>query len=250
MKVERTHDLFYLKENYKNNPKEYFKVLGNLIGTEINLRGGGQTCNLLDVGCETGSFLHYIKSIIPQMSFSGMDILPELLNEVNQDNEININTICADITNEESIPSDCWERFDFITMLGVLSIFDNFEPAINNALRMLKDDGVLWIFGIFNPENLDVLIKSKYSDRKTDHWESGWNLFSLHSIELYCNKNNLRYEILPFEINIDIEKREDDPLRSWTIMMKDEKRLIVNGLQLVHNFYFIKISKCQTTRLG
>lgn len=29
-------------------------------------------------------------------------------------------------------------------------------------------------------------------------------------------------------------KDETDPLRSYTLMMKDNKRLVVNGLQLVH----------------
>ena len=33
---------------------------------------------------------------------------------------------------------------------------------------------------------------------------------------------------------IDIMKDETDPLRSYTLMMKDNKRLVVNGLQLVH----------------
>ena len=39
MIVERSHDYFYLNENYKDNPKEYFKLVKNEIDKDFP--GGG-----------------------------------------------------------------------------------------------------------------------------------------------------------------------------------------------------------------
>ena len=40
MKIERTHDKFYLNENYKSNPKEYYKMVKSEIDKDFD--GGGR----------------------------------------------------------------------------------------------------------------------------------------------------------------------------------------------------------------
>ena len=89
---------------------------------------------------------------------------------------------------------------------------------------------------------MDVLIKSKFSDRECN-WESGWNCFSKYSIEQYCERNNYQCAFVPFHLGIDIPKHTNDPLRSWTVDLKDNSKMTINGLQLVHNFYLLKIRK-------
>ncbi len=245
MNIERTHDKLYLKEDYKNNPKEYFKFVKREIEKDFLTGGKKEYCNfkMLDVGCETGSFLTFIRRRYPEADLWGMDIMPELLEQLNagqKNEEKPFHPLLANIADDATLPD---EKFDLISMLGVISIFDDFRPVFTNLLRMLEENGRAYIFGIFNPENLDILIKSRPSGEKEDKWETGWNTFSIASIREYCKEMDVRCEFLPFELGIDIPKHADDPLRSWTLDMMDGKKLIVNGLQLVHHFYLLKIWK-------
>lgn len=232
---KRTHDKFYLKEDYKSTPKEYFKFVFSEMKKD-NLDIENKT--ILDIGCATGDFLYYVKNQTGNEKLTGMDIMPELLEKVDE----GINTIEGNIADKSTIPK---KTFDIVSMLGVMGIFDNLEKIIDNVMTLVNTErgGCFYLFGGFNPEDLDVIIKSKNSKKDDDHWETGWNTFSLYSIEKYCKQKGYSYAALPFYLEIDIPKHEDDPLRSWTVPMADGRRMVINGLQLVHNFYLIKIGK-------
>lgn len=173
MKVERTHDKFYLKDVYKSKPKEYFKLVRGEFGKEYS---SDKEFSLLDIGCATGGFLYYLRNEFPEANLAGMDVMKELLPLVNDGIEgKQITTYLRDISSKETLPK---EKYNIITMLGVLSIFDDFASVLDNAVSMLDMGGELMVFGIFNPEDIDVLIKSRKAGKKEDVWESGWNYFS------------------------------------------------------------------------
>lgn len=230
--TERTHDKIYLNED--RCKKEYFKVLYKMIQEQW----GGKHINLLDIGCATGDFLYFAQEELPNASLSGLEIMPELIAKIN----FEANIYCGDITKQNTLPD---MKFDCITMLGVLSIFDDFQEVLDNVFRLMNDNGTFYLFGIFNPENIDVLIKSRSSDRsfsKDSSWETGWNCFSLKSIKDYCISKGYKCSFTPFNIGFKIPKHKDDPLRSWTEETKNGL-MIINGLQLKHNFYFCEINK-------
>lgn len=238
MKIERTHDKFYLKDVYKSEPKEYFKLVRAEIG---KMYSSDNEFSLLDIGCASGGFLYYLRKEFPLANLAGMDVMKDLLSLVNDGIDgKKIITYLGDIASRETLPDS---KYDVITMLGVLSIFDEFEKVLDNAVNMLDKKGVLMVFGIFNPEDLDVLIKSRKAGKKEEVWESGWNYFSKKSMEAYCEEHNLKYEWISFHFHLDIQKHENDPLRSWTIDLPGEQKMIVNGLQLVHHFYLLKITR-------
>lgn len=241
MKVERTHDKLYLDTDYKRNPKEYYKFVKNQIVKDNNFNENSQFA-LLDIGCETGSFLYFMKKNFLHSKLTGMDVMSELLEKVNDmiEEEEKIETIKADISKIETLPIQ--NHYDIITMLGVLSIFDNYAEVIDNVLTMCNN--MLYIFGIFNPKDIDVLIKARnVNTSDLDNWESGWNYISKCSIEKYCSDRNLQCEFIPFYLDIDIPENIKDPFRSWTVNMADNKKMVINGIQIVHHFYLVKIKK-------
>lgn len=242
--IERTHDKIYLEEDRKDTPKEYFKFTYQKMQVDLDFSKVKSFC---DIGCATGDFLYYISQqlIAYDIQYWGVDVNNNLLERSKQEvgKAIFRN---ADIFTGANLPFD--QKFDVITMFGVHGIFDSFEPWVQNILCMLSNNGKAYVFGLFNPINLDVLIKSKASSsydnlkrNDEERWESGWNLFSQTSILNYLKTLGVHGEFSKFSIGIEIP-RQQDPLRSWTEKMADGSYIIQNGLQLIHPFYLLTLS--------
>lgn len=237
MKIDgvRTHDYIYLHEKM-DQPKESFKFI--LQYAENHLKSL-EIPAVLDIGCATGSFLDYFNKSYPNAIIDGLDIVPDLLEKAKKTVQ-GAHFIQGDIAG--SMDELELKKYDAIFMSGVHSIFDDLDPVFDNILSLLKSQGRAYIFGIFNPEPLDVIIRSRRSNT-TGAWEKGWNLFSIDSVSHLLDEKNLNYHFRKFTISIDIDKHEDDPLRSWTVDLEGGKKIIQNGLQLVHPFYLLEIIK-------
>ena len=55
----------------------------------------------------------------------------------------------------------------FRLMIGVLSIFEDFETSLNNLTRWTKKGGKIYIFSFFNNYPIDVNIKFS----KSENWQ-------------------------------------------------------------------------------
>jgi trans-aconitate methyltransferase len=228
----REHDKLYLNENRKTNPKEYFKFIGNFFEKYVN---SIKNPTILDIGCATGDFLYFIHQKFPSAKISGMDIRDDLLKRAKV--EVPFATFFqGNIQDSKTLPK---EKFDFIFMLGVHSIFDDYELILDNIIKKLKKGGRIGIFGGFNSEDVDVLVKVRGSyDEK---WQSGWNMFSKKSISNYLTKKNISHNFIDWKISIDIPKNTSDPLRSWTFKDENGERIVINGTQLLHTFSLLEI---------
>ena len=69
----RTHDKLYLNEVRKDTPKEYFKFIVKNLSFNLNNK------NVIDIGCATGEFLHYLNKLFPNAKLYAADIDKELL---------------------------------------------------------------------------------------------------------------------------------------------------------------------------
>lgn len=222
-----THDKFLLRENRKLEPKEYFKFILNEIDAD-QAKGG---C-ILDIGCATGDFLWFLGEHFPGAKLTGMDINDEFLQkakvEVPHAKFINANIVTDKFKNKQ---------YDLIFMLNVHPLFTQLEDWLDPMVKLLrkKNNAAIYIFGCFNPEEMDVLVHARPSS-SNGPWEIGWNLFSKKTIRDYGFDKGWNCAFKDFQININLKKNELNPLRSYTIMMDDKSRLIVNGLQLVQNF--------------
>lgn len=233
MRTVRDHDQLYLSEDRKLNPKEYFKFIGATIKPFLC---DIQNPKIIDVGCATGDFLHYLSTQHPSASFTGLDIMPELLDRARKE----IPTAHfqqGDITEESTLPK---AQYDAAFLIGVHSIFDDHEPFLDHMMKLLRPDGRAYIFGIFNPMDCDVLVKVRASGEQGS-WQAGWNVFSKKTISTHLNKKNVRHRFVDWSIGIDIPKNPTDPLRSWTFKMADGSRGIVNGTQILHQFSLLEM---------
>lgn len=236
LKVQRTHDAFYLDENRYNEPKEMFKFIAANAFDQDEKSSDLLVC---DFGCAAGEFLYYLRGILPNASLEGVDVMPSLLEKAAKF------VPSAKLQEGSVLDHNCKidNQYDKSFLIGVHSIFDEFETCFSNLVKWTKPGGSVYIVGMFNPFPVDVLIKYKESKNyESDVYESGWNVFSQQSVSDFLSKNNKvkSFSFKKFDITIDLP-RQDDPIRSWTIRDYNDKRFIINGLCLLQPHYLLEI---------
>jgi len=92
---------------------------------------------ILDCGCGFGSYYHLTKGYQNTIYFDiSLNLLKKFKNKYP-----NLNMICGDINS----PPFKNGSFDLIMCINLLEHIDDHDKVINNLLRILKDDGLLFI---------------------------------------------------------------------------------------------------------
>lgn len=238
METVRQHDRLYLDEHRYEEPKEIFKFLVQRVEAQHGKPKPGAV--IYDVGCAAGEFPYYLEKTWPQAEIVGYDFLPELVERARQ-MVPKVRFLTGSVLDPAMAPA---ASADIVFVVGVLTIFDDFRPSVDNILSWLKPGGVGYVFGIFNPSPIDVIVRSRPANAGADEpWETGWNLFSQASVETYLQQHPLRprFSFAPFSMPIDLPPNKTDALRSWTVPMGDGQRMLVNGLCIIHHFMALEI---------
>ena len=131
--------------------------------------------------------------------------------------------------------------FDIIIASGVLAFYDDFYKPINKMLSLLKKKSSLYIFGTFNSNDIDTLVKFKNNYTKSN-WEKGLNSFSKKTIAKFLKKKNLKYKFKKFNLPFDL-KPNKNPILSYTIKYSKNKRIILNGANVKMELFYLIIKK-------
>tara|TARA_B100000989_G_scaffold293195_1_gene270202 strand:+ start:323 stop:1027 length:705 start_codon:yes stop_codon:yes gene_type:complete len=230
--MKRTHDKFYLNENNKN-VKESFVAVADVISRQ-------KFSSIADVGCATGAFPHYLKKRFPSSHIEGIEYLDSLLNKAVKDFP-NISFSKGNVLDKESVT----KKFDVITMVGVLELFDDCHTVLKNVLSWLNPKGRLILKNLINEYDIDVFIKYRPSSDNyiETELESGWNIISKKSLELFTEQNNSRLvSCEDFSISVDLPKQRD-VMRSWTENNLSGSKDIFNALHIRQPFKIVVIEK-------
>ena len=220
--MKREHDYFYLTED-SSVVKDSFVAVADAIGD--NYLG-----SIADVGCATGAFPVYLEKRFPSANVVGIEYLDSLCLKAEKDYK-SLRFVRGDVTDKASVN----ERFDVITMLGVLCIFDDYEQVLQNVISWLKPKGRLILFNMISEYDIDVYVKYAPSSAsyREDSLESGWNIISEKSLRLVCEKNSAKLRaVYPFIIGVDLEQKSDDVMRSWTEKDARHVRQTYNALHI------------------
>lgn len=234
---KRTHDSLYLDQTRDDAPKHSFQEVHRILDGHFD--GDWRGKRILDVGSAVGHFPHFLKSRHQEATVEGLELRSDLI-EYGRGLFPNLLVREGDVTN----PGASAEKWEAITMLGVLSIFDNIAPAIENMLSWLVGPGaVLLIHGMFNPVPVDTFVRYRRAESDlSSPLENGWNIVSQHRLkETALSLGAAIVSFHELEMPFDLDGREEDPLRSWTERRPDGSRFITNGLCLIQPQYIAEI---------
>ena len=224
----------YLEDRYEK-PKEMIKQIVSLLELD-SLSKKSNDIKLLDIGSATGEFLYYIRKINSEITLDGIEFSDKLVfHSKNFLSRFKINFTQGDANDLNFIPD---KKYDFVTSLGVTSIFDDFKPAYSEMIRVAKDGAVCINTMLVNEGDVDVIIK--YKTQNSNTYESGWNKFSITSINNFLLQHNRikKVEFIKHTLPFDLAKQED-PMRSWTKMSEEGNRIFWNGLNMEITLYHV-----------
>ena len=179
---------------------------------KIILKFANDTISMLDIGCADGLFCRHLSKALPKSSITG---------------------------NAESFIPD--QPFDLIVASGILSVFDDFEPLLKKWLSWLKPDGTMIVFGRFNSMDIDVKISFR-NNLNQSGWEGGLNAYSIATVGKFLKNHGYKYEFSKFHLEKLIPK-QDDPIRTYTVITEDGDKMIVNGANLIAEHFHLTINK-------
>ena len=233
MKTVRVHDEeVFLAEDRRNKPKECFRFIEKASRSSIVRLSSPQ---ILDVGCATGEFLYYLSKVHKNAQLTGFDISKLMIKRARK-TVSRVQFLVADVITGKGLPM---KKFDVVYCIGVHSLFDDFKPWLNNLCKLTKQGGKIFIFGFFNPEPIDVLLRIR-SASSNKQWQTGWNIFSKQSFGDFLKKKNLRFSFKDWNIDMDVKKNKADPMRSWTFKI-NKQRIFQNGAQILLHFSLLQI---------
>ena len=216
-----------------DNPKHLFTVIGDKIEALVI---NSVPVNLLDIGGASGAFCYYINKRFIDFKTVCLEY-DEKLCEVGKERVPESTFICGDVNKRAMIEDN---SFDVVTMLGVMTIFDDFQPSLSECLRVAKPGSNVFVLGQFNDHDIDVLIRYRYSNNGV--WNRGWNIFSKCSVDAFLSARTdiEKWSYEKFTLPFDLEK-QDDPIRSWTEINANDQRIFKNGLNLEINLQILHI---------
>lgn len=237
LKINRTHDAFYKRQGPLEEPKQTFLKAREFISQVRAAYQAKENLKVLDVGCAIGDFPNYLSRE------TGLDVIGlEFLDELVEESQIVFPTI--KVMQGSVLDRDCFSQgyFDVITMLGVLSIFDDPRPALSNLVHWGKKGGALIIHGMFNPDPYDVYIKYQGFQSHDSELEAGWNILSQDRMrQILLDLGVSKVSFHRFKFDGTLTRNESDPVRSWTEQLANGENQIVNGLCIKQPQFFVVI---------
>lgn len=236
MDQNEQENAFYADEDRRDDPKEYFQMIGSLLE-------GLDWQSLCDVGCATGDFLYHIRSRFgKEKRLTGVDTF-DALRDIAASRLPDCRFFDGDIWTGKGIPD---ERYDVVCMSGVLYLFDDLERPLSNLLEMAGEDGTVMIFSSFNPHDCHTEFHFEQKGR-----EGRIVVYSLEEVGRWLDEKGLSYRFLPFRVKAQIQERKDDPIRSYTVALADGTNGLINGIgQWIEQYLLVITKKGQAGRTG
>lgn len=215
------------KEDRYETPKWVFKMILNNILNKFEKR----RVSVLDVGTAEAALPNFLLKNL-NCDVSGLEFSEDLVSLARE------KVPACDTRQGDANDLSCYEdeSFDVVTCVGVISIFDDFRPSVNEMIRVTKPGGLLMVQNFWNAFPVDLIIRTRFAtqdpDQEFEGWTAGWNMISLKTMSAFLDQSS-RVDSYYFEkviLPYDIQPNNENPLRSWTSIGQDGDRFHMNGI--------------------
>lgn len=216
-----------------------FKFVGDLIEDYMK-KHPKERYKLLDIGCAKGEFIYYLNHRFDNIDCSGLEYLQGFVDIAKKEKKLqDVKFYCGDAQD-----FSLGEKFDIITAQGLVSVFEECEPTLENIYNHLSKGGVSLIFGNFNDNDIDMITKFRLNEGDSGEWHGGYNIFSLKRFErFFVSKGIESINFHKFTMSTDIKPSETNPLAGYTLNTQELGKIVVNGLYLIKNQYVVETIK-------
>jgi len=223
-------DYIYESEDYVKNPKDQFKRILKWLekNTDTN-----QDYRLLDLGCARGELIHFLKTHIKNVSFTGIDQSNNLISLARKNVEAKFEIADVELY-------DSREKYDFVVISGVIEYFDNPDAVMKKIVSHLKPHGRCLVLNIFNEYDIDVSVRYR-NNKYFNEFKNGWSLHSLETFRKILKNNGLAIESEEKFFPDCILPPKEDPARSWMVELADGTPKYMNGLSQIYDIYILEI---------
>jgi trans-aconitate methyltransferase len=226
----------YIEEGWAREPKQSFQAVEHIMQ---RARGKALTGSALDVGCATGELIAYLSSRFPDLDMTGIDVFEPLL-EKGRLLVPDARFVKASIL---AIPPELKRRFDIVTAIGVMSVFDERELAVfwRGLLDAASPDGFVVVLAPLNEYGVDTMIRHrKRLEGRALDWETGWNIHAIESVREVLAALGHEVTVERFQFSGRLPRRED-AVRTWTLPTEENPLQLTNGLKLLVDHYFMTV---------
>ena len=234
MKKSKTHffNHVYMKNKRYLKPKEIFTYLIKILKNE-NLK---KNLSVIDIGCANGELLFNLHKNFKSLNFTGVDVDEKLIKKAKENCSNEITFKKGDISKKIKNIG----KYDIIILSGVLSIFNNGEKIIKNLFLLLKPKGKIFIFDSLNIYSFNLYVKSEeIKKNKKSFWFK--NMYSTKFFEIIAKKFKKKCKFYNFRLKSNLKKNKKNLRLSWTEVLSG-KKIVTNGLGLIQNQFWVKIS--------
>ncbi len=182
--------------------------------------------NILDIGCGPGSGTSYIAERHLTSNFVGMDINTDLF-DLYRGISNNIKFKYGDIFN---LNDEFKDKYDGIISLQTLSWLPEFKRPLEQICKL--NPKWLAFSSLLYEGKINYTISLENYERPTKDSEFSQVYYNIYSvpkiIELLASFGYKKTSFVPFEIDIDIDKPEQNNLGYYTVTTNTGKRLAFN----------------------
>ncbi|WP_331737562.1 class I SAM-dependent methyltransferase (plasmid) [Streptomyces goshikiensis] len=239
----RNLDLRYADRPVDSEHPHYFPFVVDHAEPWLRDHPDGPVC---EVGCAAGAFAHYLLGRHPGTDLTCVDLQPTLIEQARL-RVPGARFLTGDVLRPDTLPAG---PFTTVFMVALHSHFDDPQRWIDALLRLTAPGGRAYVFGLFNPEPVDVVIRLRHSDSDPE-WLPGWNQFSVQTVGRLLDAAGLGHAFHRYLPTAPRARQSQDPLRSHTVpdpdahpeAGADPALVYLNGSQMLHRFALLEIHR-------
>jgi len=212
-------------KKYFTEKQEIDKFLERLITPIIK----SKELKILDACCGIGHISYLLSELSPRSTFLGIDQTPYLIEEAKKlcSDRKNVSFEVADIYD---LPSKYQKTFDVCINWKTISWLPYYDQCIKSLVAVTKKH--IFLSSLFYDGDIDFEIKVR--EFKKESGKEGFNAF--YNVYSFPHFERFVYELgaenvkpYDFEIDIDIPRPPTDQMGTYTVTLKNGKRLQISG---------------------